>query len=224
MNATKIIVIGGFGVNQRPLTALIEPLTDYSFIDVNAFPAPFTLEALAQQISAQLAKQSDQYCLIAYSCGGLLALKLAELMPQQIKTVILINTTPCFMQQDNWQGIAPSNLQRLRQRLNNGSLHSFMNYFIQLIARPAILNHAELAAWQSTANNKANLNQWLDILASCDLRNLISQLTPALIWLNAEQDQLIPYPQQNQAAQILTSSSHLELDRQQLNAKLAEFL
>mgnify|MGYP002132487741 CR=1 FL=1 len=94
----------------------------------------------------------------------------------------------------------------------------------QLIARPAILNHAELAAWQSSANNKANLEQWLDILASCDLRNLISQLTPALIWLNAKQDQLIPYPQQNQAAQILTSSSHLQLDRQQLNAKIAEFL
>jgi pimeloyl-[acyl-carrier protein] methyl ester esterase len=224
MNATNVIVIGGFGVNQRPLADLIEPLTDYSFIDVNAFPAPFTLETLAQQISAQLAKQSDPYCLIAYSCGGLLALKLAELIPQQIKALILINTTPCFMQQDNWQGIAPSNLQRLRQRLNNSSLHSFMNYFIQLIARPAILNHAELAAWQSSANNKANLEQWLDILASCDLRNLISQLTPALIWLNAKQDQLIPYPQQNQAAQILTSSSHLQLDRQQLNAKIAEFL
>ena len=94
MNATKVIVIGGFGVNQRPLADLIEPLTDYSFIDVNAFPAPFTLETLAQQISAQLAKQSDPYYLIAYSCGGLLALKLAKLMPQQIKTLILINATP----------------------------------------------------------------------------------------------------------------------------------
>lgn len=224
MNATKVIVIGGFGVNQRPLADLIEPLTDYSFIDVNAFPAPFTLETLAQQISAQLAKQSDPYYLIAYSCGGLLALKLAKLMPQQIKTLILINATPCFMQQDNWQGISQANLQHLQRRLNNSSLNSFMNYFIQLIARPTILNHAELVPWQSNANHKANLSQWLEILARSDLRNLVKQLTPQLIWLNAEQDQLIPYPEQNQGAQILTSSNHLELDRQQLHSKLAEFL
>lgn len=224
MNQTKTIIIGGFALNQLPLTRLINTLNNYYFVDINALPAPFTLEELAQQIIVQFGQQDSSLKIVAYSCGGLLALKVAELMPKQVKLVILINSTPCFMQQDNWQGITYNNLQLLQQRLENFSLQNFLNYFTQLTAQPVTLSRSELNYWQSKYCHQANLDQWLKIIANADLRTLIPNLTPQLIWFNAAHDQLIPFPQQNPNTQILSASSHLELNSQQLISQIKLYL
>lgn len=224
MNQTKTIIIGGFALNQCPLDNLIAQLNNYSFIDINEFLAPFDLNELAQQIATQLRQQNNSLKIIAYSCGGLLALKLAELIPQQVKSIILINSTPCFIQQESWQGINLDNLQLLQRRLKKSSLNSFLNYFTQLVARPVTLTQNELNTWQSKSSNQTNLSQWLKIIASTDLRDLVPKLTPQLIWLNAEHDQLIPYPQQNPHTKTLLASSHLEIDSQQLIAQIGQYI
>lgn len=224
MNQSKTVIIGGFALNQRPLDNLIAQLNNYFFIDINEFLAPFDLNELAQQLATQLKQQKNSLNIIAYSCGGLLALKLAELIPQQIKSVILINSTPCFMQNADWQGITLDNLQLLQQRLEKSSLKSFLNYFTQLAAQPVTLPLSELYSWQSKANNQATLHQWLQIITKTDLRDLIPKLVPQLIWLNAEYDQLIPSPQQNSHGKILSASSHLEIDTPQLITHTEQYL
>lgn len=224
MNPIQTIIIGGFALNQRPLATLIQQIKNYSFIDINSFTAPFTLEELTQQLTTQFKQQYTSLQIIAYSCGGLLALKLAELMPQQIKSIILINSTPYFMKQDNWQGIAIEDLQLLEQRLEKTPVKNFLNYFTQLIAQPVKLPQKELHTWHSPACNQAGLSQWLEIIGKTDLRKLVPQLTPKLIWFNAEYDQLILYPKQNSQAHILSASSHLEIDSQQLIAQIEPYL
>ena len=69
--------------------------------------------------------------IIAYSCGGLLALTLLQLAPENIHKLVMLNSTPCFMAQRELAELAAL-ICNVCQRLEETTTSKFANYFTTL--------------------------------------------------------------------------------------------
>lgn len=212
MNSITTLIIGGFALNAKPLEFITSQLKNYHYIDVNQFKPKFTLLSQAQDIISQYACDKQTIQIIAYSCGGLLTLTLLQLAPDNIHKLIMLNSTPCFMAQENWQGISNANLQRLRQRLNRQSLAEFADYFTTLAAHPENIDKKKIPQWQNLAASRDTLMIWLELIEQSDLRTLSEKFAARITWINSATDSLIPNPAQNINCKIVINSTHLRMN------------
>lgn len=212
MNSVTTLVIGGFVLNAKPLEFITSQLKNYHYIDVNQLSPEFTLQSQAQDIISQYVCDTQKIQIIAYSCGGLLALTLLQLAPDNIYKLVMINSTPCFMAQENWQGISNTNLQRLRQRLNKQTLAEFANYFTTLAAFPESIDKKDALQWQNLAANRDTLMIWLELIEQTDLRPIANKFAARIAWINSATDSLIPNPTQNINCKIVINSTHLQMN------------
>ena len=202
MSTVTTLLIGGFVLSAKPLEFITSQLKNYHYIDVNQLPPEFTLQSQAQTIISQYLCDKQKIQIIAYSCGGLLALTLLQLAPENIHKLVMLNSTPCFMAQENWQGISNANLQRLRQRLNKQPLVEFANYFTTLAAFPESIDKKDALQWQNLAANHGTLMIWLELIELSDLRPIAEKFAARIVWINSATDSLIPNPTQNILNQI----------------------
>lgn len=221
MSQAKTLIIGGFALGAKVVESLTTTPIPHDFIDINCFLPPFTLDSLALLIEQKL---STPTTVIAYSCGGLLALQLLALAPHKIQRLILLNSTPYFMQHNDWQGITEINHQQLQRRLARGTVEEFVDYFIRLAASPHALHRENLTRWSSPYANQSNLLRWLEIIAHSDLRKISNIFARQIVWFNADQDVLIPAPQQIPASRIIANSTHLQLNSKLLVELTREYL
>lgn len=216
MNSVTTLVIGGFVLNAKPLEFITSQLKNYHYIDVNQLPSGFTLLSQAQDIISQHACDKQKIQIIAYSCGGLLALTLLQLAPDNIYKLVMLNSTPCFMAQENWQGISNTNLQRLRQRLSKQTLAEFANYFTTLAAFPESIDKKDVLQWQNLAANRDTLMIWLELIEQTDLRPIANKFAARIAWINSATDSLIPNPTQNINCRRIINSTHLRMSHDYL--------
>jgi pimeloyl-ACP methyl ester carboxylesterase len=212
MNSVTTLVIGGFALSAKPLGFITSQLRNYHYVDVNQLPPEFTLHSQAQAIISQHVCDKQKVQIIAYSCGGLLALTLLQLAPENIHKLVMLNSTPCFMAQENWQGISNANLQRLRQRLNKQTLAEFANYFTTLAAFPESIDKKDALQWQNLAANRDTLMIWLKLIEQTDLRPIANKFATRIVWINSATDSLIPNPTQNINCRIIINSTHLRIN------------
>lgn len=212
MSSVTTLVIGGFVLNAKPLEFITSQLKNYHYIDVNQLPPEFTLQSQAQAIISQHVCDKQKVQIIAYSCGGLLALTLLQLAPDNILKLVMLNSTPCFMAQEGWQGISNINLQRLRQRLNKQPLAEFANYFTTLAAYPKSIDKKDALQWQNLAANRDTLMIWLELIEQSDLRPIAKEFAARIVWINSATDSLIPNPAQNVNYKIISDSTHLRMN------------
>jgi pimeloyl-ACP methyl ester carboxylesterase len=212
MSTVTTLLIGGFVLSAKPLEFITSQLKNYHYIDVNQLPPEFTLQSQAQAIISQYVCDKQKIQIIAYSCGGLLALTLLQLAPNNIHKLVMLNSTPCFMAQENWQGISNANLQRLRQRLNKQSLTEFADYFTTLAAYPESIDKKDALQWQNLAANRDTLMTWLELIEQSDLRPIAEKFATRIVWINSATDSLIPNPTQNSNHKIISNLTHLRMN------------
>lgn len=213
----KNLLISGFVCSRRIFDPLLPLLDDYDYLDINTLKLPENLDIFAEQFGHQQIQN-----IIAYSCGALLGLKLLE--HGITCRLIAINSTPYFMAQVNWSGIAPHDLISLQQRLENSTSTQFQRYFLQLAAYPQRLSPPLLALLVNPAAKKEILRKWLGIMLTTDLRIIKEQHDAKSCWINAKNDILISNPQQHQADYILPLANHLDLAHPSVFATLKKVL
>lgn len=212
MNSVTTLVIGGFVLSAKPLEFITSQFKNYHYIDVNQLPPEFTFQSQAQDIISQYACNKQKIQIIAYSCGGLLALTLLQLAPDNIHKLVMLNSTPCFMTQENWLGISNANLQRLCQRLNKQPLAEFANYFTTLAAYPENIDKKDAQQWQNLAANRDTLMIWLELIEQTDLRPLAEKFATRIVWINSATDSLIPNPAKDTNHKVIANSTHLRMN------------
>ena len=156
-------------------------------------------QCLLDEIVAQLATQfSEPLTVVGWSLGGQVALRWAQLHPSQVKKLVLVATTPCFVQQENWgcamaadtlQDFAASLLQNHAQTLRRflalqlrGSEHE-RELLLDLRARLFAHGEPDVAALQGG----------LDILRDTDMRGQLSQIAQRTLLIAGERDTLTPH-------------------------------
>ena len=224
INSPELIIIGGFAFNLKLFAPLSHLTTSALLIDINQFPAESTLDMMTDLIATQFNKSATKH-LLAYSSGGLVAIRLAQKYPQIISRIVFLNSSPKFLAKDNWQGITPVAFQQLLDRLNKLKVNQFMDYFSQLAAYPAQDNYnRELSRNYHSLADRETLLGLLKIIASSDLRDELLQLTAKLVFIYAEHDILVPNNNLAVKTYLLPKANHFQLNWPQLLPLLQELL
>ena len=105
MKQLQITVIGGFLFNCKIFEQFAQFNLPLKLIDINSLlVAPFSFDELYKAIYQELSP-TIEHLLIGYSTGGLFALKLFSECSLSIKHLVLLNSTPRFINDANWCGI-----------------------------------------------------------------------------------------------------------------------
>ena len=192
----------GEGRCAQPLTPCPSPANGRGELDAvvaelsAAFPSPITL--------------------CGWSLGGQIALHWAAGEPQKVKRLILVASTPCFAERDDWAYGMPRNiLQQFAadlERDHAATLRRFLGLQIRgsegerellakLRARLASGGEPSLAA----------LRGGLDILRDADLRGVLAQIGLPTLVIAGERDKLTPPQASQYLAQAMPKARLVEI-------------
>jgi len=201
-NGEPVLLIHGWGMHGgmwgQVATQLADSFTVHS-VDLpghggSASCAPYALDTLVQQLSAQFAKPLT---VAGWSLGGQVALRWAQLHPAQVQKLVLVSSTPCFVQQENWHcAMEAGTLQQFAASLlQNHALT--LKRFLALQVRGSenekeILGDLRTQLFARGEPDVAALQGGLDILRDTDLRAQLPNIKQRTLVIAGERDTLTP--------------------------------
>lgn len=155
---------------------------------------PYVLPQLVQEVASALPSRAG---VIGWSLGGLVALRLALSQPQQVARLMLVGSTPCFMQRPDWScGIEAEILQTFAHGLERDYAATLMR-FLSLQVRNGenvrtVLKYLRMALFARGMPSAEVLRAGLNILLENDLRAEAGKLALPLSIVHGERDMLAP--------------------------------
>jgi pimeloyl-[acyl-carrier protein] methyl ester esterase len=156
--------------------------------------ASYELDTLVRQLSAQF---NGPLTVCGWSLGGQLALRWAQLQPAQVQKLILVATTPCFVQHEGWScAMAADTLQEFAASLlQNHALT--LKRFLALQLRGSEHERELLLDLRTRLFAKGEpdmdaLKGGLNILRDTDLRDQLAQISQPTLLIAGERDTLTP--------------------------------
>lgn len=155
---------------------------------------PYTAESLADALAAAMPRA----CVVAgWSMGGMAALAWAARHPEQVRAVVLLGTSPAFVNRAGWDlGLAPEVLAGFAAELSDDYRATLLR-FLALQARGGEAAREVIARLRATVFERgepdpAVLAAGLGLLREVDLRALAPRVrVPALI-VHGGRDTLCP--------------------------------
>ena len=196
---TPLVLLHGWGMRPsvfdglRPylsgLHVIAPPLPGY---DGSPYE-PCTLRELALRV----ARNAPERCVVAgWSLGGLVGLRWAAAVPRQIERMVLIGTTPSFVQRADWPtAIEPAVLSEFAAVLARDP-DAALARFVLLQARGDTAERRVarilMTAVECKAAANAALVHGLELLAQTDLRPELGAIGQAVLVVNGDRDVLAP--------------------------------
>lgn len=180
---------------------------------------PYTLEFLATQVASVMPARSH---LLGWSLGGLVAIKLAALLPERVQSLATIGTNPCFCAREDWPNATPPVLldkfAELVREDSNGALTRFMALTCNGSAsqKEDIRKLKDILFFCGLPAPRA-LRDGLTLLREADVRAELLALTQPSLLLFGEADAIVPATATSAVAelapasevQLLAGASHL---------------
>jgi pimeloyl-[acyl-carrier protein] methyl ester esterase len=161
----------------------------------DAAPASW-LEAIAAQLPR------EPVVLVGWSLGGMLALQLANAMPEQVAALALVSTTPCFRTHGDWaHGCEDSTFRAFAQGVadcsQTGSPKALARFFALMLQGDALPRRrynelAHAAIDRQRPPTPAGLAAGLELLESLDLRPQLSGIGQPAWVAHGDRDTIIP--------------------------------
>jgi pimeloyl-[acyl-carrier protein] methyl ester esterase len=155
---------------------------------------PFTLDTLVDQLSSQF---PGPLAVCGWSLGGQLALRWAQRYPAQVDRLILVSSTPCFVQRVDWCcAMAAETLADFSAALQQ-DYASTLRRFLALQVRGSEQERELLLALRQSLRSRgepdpAALQAGLAILNDTDLRAALSEIAQPTLLIAGERDALTP--------------------------------
>ncbi|NOU52774.1 pimeloyl-ACP methyl ester esterase BioH [Pseudoalteromonas sp. JBTF-M23] len=200
----ELVFLHGWGMNKAVWQLCIEELKESykgpiksvnlpGFGGANVPNGEYTLASATQLLGEQI---SDNSTIVAWSLAGLFALKLAELYPTKVSKIVLVASSPCFVEALDWEGINEQVLNDFSEQLQNNTTKTIERFLaIQAMgserAKEDIKTLRALLKAQPAANENA-LSVGLELLKSQDLRTLFSRLSLPIYGIFGRLDTLVP--------------------------------
>lgn len=200
MTTPPIVLLHGWGLSAAvwaPLRAHLSPAQAIHAPDLpghgSAAPAGDTLASWADALVATL---PDQALVVGWSLGGMLALHIARHYPQKVARLVLIDTTPRFVQADDWlPALSAATLADFRHNFDADPAATQRRFVaLQSLGDAARKNvSASLTAALTAADDKQPaLATGLRLLAETDLRDAVPAITQPVRLLHGGEDKLMP--------------------------------
>ncbi|MBY0502139.1 MAG: alpha/beta hydrolase [Alphaproteobacteria bacterium] len=186
---TPVVFLPGWGFQARIAKEYLPIVTH--FIDLPLLEKRNNLIDLAcDRIEAKL--PSQPCILIGWSLGGLLQIKLYKRQPSNFKALIIISSTPCFREQNDWLGISKTK-QNIFIRNLKQPYEIFFKYYLNLIMNP-FQSHQLEALLKSYIISKDSFNYYKIytlVLFESDLRPEFSAIKVPTLFIYGEKDTII---------------------------------
>lgn len=207
-----LALIHGWGLGSAVWRPLLEPLARSCRMHLVELPGygrtadeSTSLAACAESLLASL---PAPVTLCGWSLGGLLALRAALLAPQQVGGLILIGSTPCFVQRPDWPAAQPASVlagfaDRVGQQPAE-TLQRFVALLCQGDRQARALTRMLLGQLrQQPLPSPAALQRGLEWLRDTDLRPLLAGIRCRSLLLHGASDALNPLAAASWLAQAL---------------------
>jgi len=198
-----IVLVHGWGMHSGVWEDVVEGLLDHYRVTVLDLPGhgysqgPEARRTLSDWALAVLAATPAPAAWIGWSLGGLVAQRAALIAPERVSRLVLVNSTPCFVQRPDWPyGMALSVLHRFAEELRQ-DYHAVLRRFVALEVHggehaSAQLKQLKAMLFQHGEPDVATLEDGLAILETTDLRAECSRIQCPTLLLMGQRDQLVP--------------------------------
>ncbi|MEA1889544.1 MAG: alpha/beta fold hydrolase [Pseudomonadota bacterium] len=184
----QILMLHGWGFPGSVFSSLIDKLA--ADFDVRAPDRP---GYAGNTDAGEIIRLDAPVLLVGWSLGGLLALQLAMRQPGKVRGLVLLATTPCFVNRPGWgSGMDKAVFDAFRQQVVDDPATA-MQQFVRLNAGRAAdrQSRAVLSALSGKATAQA-LQQGMSELAETDLRRSVADIDLPILLLHAADDRVVP--------------------------------
>jgi len=154
-------------------------------------------EAWLDWLSAQL--PDDPVHLVGWSLGAMLAMQLAQRLPQQVTSLTLYAATPCFCNNSSWlNGVSTAQLESIGDSVCGAKRAQGLTRFTRLMLYGEISGRAVLQ--QASAQHLANiplptadgLAAGIILLRELDLRMIVPTIQQPVTLIHGTADAIVP--------------------------------
>jgi len=156
---------------------------------------PATLKNMSEMVRESLPANS---IICGWSLGGQVAMELALDEPEQIKKLVLVSTTPSFIQREDWIWAMEAATLKLFMRNLKRDYVSTLNRFLTLqvsgdINTLVLLRQLRDNVFREGKLDEVGLQTGMQILLTTDIRERIKRINQPVILLHGEND-VIAHP------------------------------
>ncbi len=216
-SGTDLVLLHGWGMNGAVWEALAEELSSRYRITTIELPghghSPYSesLHSLQDWANACLTVAPKQAAWIGWSLGGLIATQAALNAPHRIAKLVLVASTPRFIQSDDWpHAVVRGSLSSFADTLCSDPQKT-LERFLALQVRGSAEAKSTLRRLRQDLSHRPlphpdALDRGLHLLRESDLRQQLSQLQCPTLWLLGERDTLTPASVAEDIRQLLPSA------------------
>ncbi len=197
-----LVLLHGWGMHSGVWQPLIKKLSAQYMLYLVDLPGmgnsrsiePYHLHALADEVAQVIPGVSD---VLGWSLGGLVAQRVALNQPDRIRRLVLVGSTPCFVNKKGWDlGVNPANFESFAQAVNSDYKATILQFLTLqcLKADDARSTLKQLRASFETrpTPTQTTLQRALQILLDADLRDEIADIRKPTLLIHGDRDTLAP--------------------------------
>lgn len=197
-----LVLLHGWGMHSGVWQPLIKKLSAQYMLYLVDLPGmgnsrpiePYHLHALADEVAQVIPGVSD---VLGWSLGGLVAQRIALNQPDRIRRLVLVGSTPCFVNKAGWDaGISPNNFETFADNVNSDYKATILQ-FLTLQCMKADDARSTLKQLRSSFETRptptqATLQRALQILLDADLRDEVANIRKPTLLIHGDRDTLAP--------------------------------
>ena len=197
-----LVLIHGWGMHSGVWQSLIKRLSKNYMLYVVDLPGmgqspsiePYQLYRLAEEVAEVIPGVSD---ILGWSLGGLVAQNIAVIQPDRVKKLILVGSTPCFIEKKGWQfAIRRDYFTEFSQNLETDYQRTMIKFLtLQCMrakdARDTVKQLRQSFESKPTPSQKI-LREGLHILLESDLREESIKIRKPTLLIHGDRDTLAP--------------------------------
>ncbi len=216
-SGADLVLLHGWGMNGAVWEAMAEALSSRYRVTTIELPghghSPYSevLHSLQDWANACLAAAPAQAVWIGWSLGGLIATQAALCAPHRISKLVLVASTPRFIQSDDWpHAVVRGSLSSFADTLYRDPQKT-LERFLALQVRGSTEAKSTLRRLRQDLSHRPiahpdALGRGLHLLRESDLRQQLSKLQCPTLWLLGERDTLTPASMAEDIRQLLPSA------------------
>ncbi len=201
-SAPNLVLIHGWGMSSAVFAPLIKPLSKIFTLHLVDLPGmgvsrpiePYHLHALADAVAEGIPGKAN---VLGWSLGGLVAQRIAISQPDRIRRLVLVGSTPCFVNHADWQhGVNPSAFEEFSRKINENYQATILQFLtLQCMgasdARTTV-RQLRAALANKPAPTQTTLQRALQILLDSDLRDEVPNIRKPTLLIHGDRDSLAP--------------------------------
>jgi pimeloyl-[acyl-carrier protein] methyl ester esterase len=220
-----LVMLHGWGMHSGLWCPLIPRLIEryrlhlvdlpgHGYSDALVAPPLLSLRRVVEALELAIAETSapGPLSILGWSLGGQVALEWARLRPERVDALVLMSTTPCFVQRPDWpHAMAEATLRQFGDELTV-AYRQTLQRFVALQVQGSEHARDALASLRSQLFARGEpspqgLRDSLELLASSDLRSGIGAISQPALTIAGDRDTLTPVAAARWLASALPQAS-----------------